>query len=79
MQPDTVDLRALVDRVCREAVASHLASELVKDPATLSQTLAHTMSQKLSHELVSHLRRQTLEGDDEDERPFLIVPWKEEV
>lgn len=79
MQPDTVDLRALVEKVCREAVASHVASELVDDPATLSQTLAHSVSQKLSHELVSHLRRQTLEGDDEDERPFLIVPWKDEV
>lgn len=80
-QPDTVDLRALVERICQEEVASRLPSDILDNQEQVTHALAHGLSQKLSHELVSRLRRQTEEGlrQDEEEAPFLIVPWNEDL
>ena len=79
-EPETVDLRSLVARVCREEVASRMVTASKDNPEELVESLSYGVSQKLSHELVRLLRRHYPTGaqeDDDIESPFLIVPWQE--
>lgn len=78
-QPEILDLRARIQAICEAEVGRILGSsnrdEVVGEGADVAQRLAHSISQKVSHELTSLVERQKGLGADQDPvAPFVLVP-----
>jgi glutamyl-tRNA reductase len=75
LQPELVDLRCAVKRICAEAVSEGLAGRLSDTESQVATQLAHTISQKISHELTALIERQggidSIDGVES--LPFVLV------
>jgi glutamyl-tRNA reductase len=76
LQPEIVDLRLAVERICAQGIAEGLAGNLVDSDSQLTAQVARSISQKISHELTSLVERQMGIGrpNDTEEAPFVLVP-----
>jgi glutamyl-tRNA reductase len=78
VQPELIDLRQAVERICAEGVAEALPGSLKGIGDNLAQEISHLISQKISHELTRLLERQKgVDGGgmgDTEVSPFLLVP-----
>ncbi len=76
LQPEIVDLRRAVERICTQGISEGLAGRLEDSDSSLKAEVARTISQKISHELVTLFERQMGIGrsSDADEPPFVLVP-----
>jgi glutamyl-tRNA reductase len=76
VQPELVDLRLAVERICGEIVAEGLAGKLAGTEKQLAAQIAYAISQKISHELTEVFERQRgIESlGDAETAPFVLVP-----
>ena len=70
-QPEIVDLRAAVHQICATEVSRLLVNQEGMDHGAVGQ-LAHTISQKIAHELTK-LVEHRIKGESES-TPLIIVP-----
>jgi glutamyl-tRNA reductase len=75
-QPELVDLRLAVERICAEGVSEALSGRLGEASADVSAQIAHSISQKISHELTELFERQRgiSSGNEAEAAPFVLVP-----
>jgi glutamyl-tRNA reductase len=79
MKPELLDLRAKVQAICLEEVAQMMTDITSSNQGEVAARMAHSVSQKISHELTRLLERQSGIAVDEDGLyPFLIVSKREE-
>jgi glutamyl-tRNA reductase len=76
LQPELIDLRLAVERICVDTIAEGLAGRLDGSEAQLATQIAHSISQKVSHELTELFERQKGIGSvsEADAAPFVLVP-----
>jgi len=78
VQPELIDLRQAVERICAEGVAEALPTSLKGIGDNLAQEISYSISQKISHELTMLLERQKGINpggtSDTEVSPFLLVP-----
>jgi len=76
LQPEIIDLRMAVERICEQGISQGLAGKIAGVDGSIKAEVAHTISQKISHELVKLFERQMGLGraNDAEEAPFVIVP-----
>ncbi|MFN4896330.1 MAG: glutamyl-tRNA reductase [Pseudomonadota bacterium] len=76
LQPELVDLRRAVERICVEGVSEALAGRIGDKEDSTSLHIARMISQKINHELTALLERQTgIESPNGAEAaPFVLVP-----
>ena len=73
-RPEIVDLRSMVELICSTEVSKAIGNELNLQEQ-VAEKLAHSISQKVAHELTSLLERHKGIGSDEESvAPFLVVP-----
>lgn len=76
LQPELVDLRRAVERICSEGVREALAGKIGGVEAEVTAQIAHSISQKIGHELTGILERQmgVTAPSDGEAAPFVLVP-----
>jgi len=73
-KPTIVDVRGRIQEICDAELGGALGASGAFDPAHIQQ-IAHSISQKIGHELTSILERYAgARATDDEEPPFLIVP-----
>jgi glutamyl-tRNA reductase len=72
-KPEMMDLRTRVSAICDEEVQKALGS-LAKQHPEISQRLAYSISQKISHQLVGSLRNCCGTGDELEQYHLLMMP-----
>ena len=76
-QPEIVDLRARIRAICEAEVAGKVQEGIVT--AEASEALAHSLTNKIAHEITALLaRQQGTASDDDESAPFIIVPKYED-
>ncbi len=75
-QPEIVDLRLAVERICEQGIADALAGRLTETDSGLKAEITRSISQKISHELISLFERQMgiAALNDSEQAPFVLVP-----
>jgi glutamyl-tRNA reductase len=75
LQPELVDLRCAVKRICAEGVFEGLAGRLGETESQVATQIAHIISQKISHELTALIERQggISSIDGAESAPFVLV------
>jgi glutamyl-tRNA reductase len=75
-KPEIVDLRQMIERICRLELAQGLVSAGEAQRPERVERIARNISQKIGHELTELLERQKgVPGlDDSDRTPFVLVP-----
>ena len=73
-QPGIVDLRARIEEICAQELSRALTTGASAGVDHIQQ-LAHSISQKIGHELTEIVERQTgIAAPDRDAPPFILVP-----
>ena len=74
-RPEVVDLRAAIERICRQEVAKGLNSCNPATQSDVASRVAYAISQKVNHELTGLLERQMgIDTPDREMAPFIILP-----
>jgi glutamyl-tRNA reductase len=74
-QPEVVDLRLAIERICQVEVTKGMRSMDQTSQSEVVSRVAHAISQKVSHELISVLERQKgIDSPDHEGAPFILVP-----
>jgi glutamyl-tRNA reductase len=75
-KPEILDLRQMIERICRLEVAQALVGSGEGQSSERVERMARNISQKIGHELTELLERQKgVPGlDDGDRTPFVLVP-----
>lgn len=74
-QPEIVDLRERVREICDHEVRKRL-SKMLDTQGVIAEEMAHSIAQKIAHELTSFVERLSLgsESGESGKIPLLIVP-----
>lgn len=74
-QPEVVDLRLAIERICQSEIAKGMQTSRSRVEPEAVNRMAHAISQKVSHELITVLERQKgIETPDREAAPFILVP-----
>jgi glutamyl-tRNA reductase len=74
-RPEVVDLRLAIERICQAEVAKEMRTGRPRSENEIASRMAHAISQKVSHELITILERQKgIETPGREIAPFVLVP-----
>jgi glutamyl-tRNA reductase len=75
VQPEIVDLRRSIERICQSEVRAGLGAQVELLSTEAIQRISYAISQKVGHELTELLERQKgIEPADREGVPFILVP-----